>query len=116
MSLKDKFENWIDPKWGGKGKTVRKILEQFAHAAVAGACGFLVVNWLPDGLAWQIPTAVVVALLLGGVREYFQNVGDEPDDETLFSLGKLPVNGDMLIDMGAYGIGGMVAGLLGFAI
>ena len=111
--MKDAIEGWLDDKIGKSG---RKALEQVAHAFMAAVPAFLAVNWLPDGLAWQIPTALVVALLAGGIREYFQNVGDTPDDETLFSLGNVPVNGDMLLDMGAYGIGGVIAGLLGFVV
>lgn len=113
MSLKDKIEDRIDATIG---KPARKALEQVAHALMVGIPAFLAVNWLPDGLAWQLPIAVSLALLAGGVREYFQNVGDDPDDETLFSLGNVPVNGDMLLDMGSYGVGGVVAGLLGFAV
>ena len=111
--MKDTIEDFLDDLIGKSG---RKFLEQIAHALMAGVPAFLVVNWLPDGLAWQIPTGIVFAMLLGGIREYFQNVGDEPDDETLFSLSDVPVNGDMLLDMGAYGCGGMLAGFLGFAL
>ena len=111
--MKDAIEGFLDNTIGKSG---RKALEQVAHALMAGIPAFLAVNWLPDGLAWQLPTAISLALLTGGVREYFQNVGDDPDDETLFSLGNLPVNGDMLLDMGAYGVGGVVAGLLGFVV
>ena len=111
--MKDTIEGWLDDKIGKSG---RKALEQVAHALLAGIPAFLTVNWLPLPIGASVGLAVALALLLGGVREYLQNVGDEPDDETLFTLGKLPVNGDMLLDMAAYGIGGVVAGLLGFAI
>lgn len=111
--MKDAIEGWLDATIGRPG---RKFLEQVAHAIMAGIPAFLVVNWLPSGLSWQIPTAIVFALFVGGIREYFQNIGDEPDEDTLFQVGDLPVNGDMLLDMGAYGCGGMLAGFLGFAL
>ena len=95
-------------------KTVRKVVEQIGHALMAGVPAFLVVNWLPDGLAWQMPIAVSVALILGGVREYFQNVGDDPEgNPVLFGV---PINGDLLLDMLAYGVGGAAAGFLGFVV
>ena len=111
--MKDLVEDFLD---GLIGKPGRKLLEQVAHALMAGVPAFLAVNWLPDGLAWQIPTALVVALLTGGVREYFQNVGDAPDEGTLIVIARVPVNRDLLVDTGAYGSGGLCAGFLGFVV
>lgn len=111
--MKDAIEGFLDSTIG---KPARKALEQVAHALMVGIPALLAVNWLPDGLAWQLPIALSLALLGGGVREYFQNVGDDPDDSTLFSLGNVPVNGDMLLDMGAYGVGGLAGGFFGFAL
>lgn len=112
MSLKDKVEDWLDDKIGRSG---RKALEQVGHALMAGLPAFLVVNWLPDGLAWQVPLGFLSATLLGGLREYFQNVGDAPEG-SWFVVARVPVNGDLILDMLAYGVGGIAAGFLGFVI
>ena len=53
----------------------------------------------------------IVGLLLGLVREYFQNVGDEPDEDTLFTIGDLPVNKNMLWDITFYAIGALLGSL-----
>lgn len=113
MSIGAKVEYWLDTLFG---RNVRKALEQVAHAIMAGVPAFLVVNWLPIPFGAQVGLAVACAVLLGGIREYLQNVGDEPDETTLFSIGKLPINENMLIDMAAYLVGGVLAGVLGAII
>ena len=111
--MKDAIEGFLDRIIGKPG---RKTLEQVAHALMVGIPAFLAVNWIPLDLGASIGCAALMAICLGATREVFQNWGDEPDEDTWFSLGQLPVNGDMLLDMLAYALGGVAAGALGFVL
>ena len=111
MGLRRDIENW----WDGLGpwaKPARKGLEQILHALMAGIPGFLVVFWLPVGWPVKLALACLVALVAGGTREYLQNRGDPPDKDTLFVIGRVPVNFDMILDMAAYVAGGLAAGAI----
>lgn len=107
------MERWLDTLIGRRG---RKILEQVGHAAMAGVPAFLVANWLPISDQLQVVVAVVFGLSLGITREYFQNVGDPPDEDTLFSIGRLPINLDMIVDLSAYAVGTGLAALLALSV
>lgn len=118
MSFKDKAEDFID---GLIGKPARKVLEQVGHALMAGVPAFLAVHWLPIDGPWKLGLAVLVAVVglpyaWGAAREYTQNVGDPPDEKTLFSIGRVPINPNMLLDMLAYAIGGGFAGGLAWGL
>ena len=108
MGFKDKAEDWLDNNLPG-GKATRKKLEQVGHAAL-GALASVVFFWVPG--AWIILASFGMATGVGVVREYFQNWGDPPEIDTLFIIfEQLPVNADMLIDIGFFSIGGLVFGV-----
>lgn len=97
-------------------------VEQVAHAVMAGIPAFLVVMgtdlFYPLAFWDSLGIAIGVAFVgqpyfwsWGLAREIRQNWGDEPDETTLFRIGPLPVNLDMLIDMLAYLMGGAIAGV-----
>jgi len=114
MSLKDKLEDWLD---NTIGRPARKGIEQVGHVLMAGVPSFLIMNWIPIGDQFQALGAFLLAIvgipyLWGIAREVTQNWGDEPDEETMFSLGKLPINSDMLMDIAAYSVGGALAGVV----
>ena len=106
------IEEWLDRV---VGKKVRKALEQLGHALMSGLPA-LTVPYL--GLLIGLPAASAAALgatvgmILGLTREYIQNIGDAPDETTLFVIEDLPVNKDMLIDITAYFIGAVTGGLV----
>ena len=107
------FFKMVARKWDALGpwaKPAREIVEQIGHAIMAGAPAFLVVFWLPLPWGVQIGLAVAVAVILGGIREYRQNVGDDPEGAPVFF--GVPLNLDLVLDMAAYAIGGLVAGVL----
>lgn len=64
------------PRWQ------RKILDQVFHAiagaVIAGVVGGVALVWLPGGIAGSIGAFVGAAG--GGLREFFQNVGDRNND------------------------------------
>jgi hypothetical protein len=109
MSLKGIIEDTLDDLIG---RRARKWLEQAAHAALGGIPAFLAVNWLPLGFWPSVGLAVALAALIGAVLEYLQNAGDERDQTTLFVVARVPINGDLLLDMAAYVAGGAVAGFI----
>lgn len=111
--MKDAIEDFLDRTIGRSG---RKALEQVAHALMVGVPAFLAVNWISLDLVASIGCAALMAICLGATREAFQNWGDEPDEDTWFSFVQLPVNGDMMLDMLAYALGGVAAGALGFVL
>ena len=116
MALKN-LESWLDRTIG---KPARKALEQVAHAFFGALAAlvvtspiYLVAEFEPFGLtatfSWPFALAGLMAAIVGGAaREIDQNIGDEPDGETLFLIGALPVNMNMLLDMLFYAVGGAV--------
>ena len=97
------------------------FVEDVLHALMAGIPAFVVVMVID--LFAPLDTAPAFAIALGVAfvgqpfawswglaREIRQNWGDEPDDTTLFEIGPLPVNLDMLRDLLAYCAGGVIAG------
>lgn len=104
-----KLARWWDALFPA-AKMVREIIEQVGHAIMAGVPAFLAVYWLPLPWGVQIGIAVAVAVILGGIREYRQNVGDDPEGAPVFF--GVPLNLDLVLDMAAYAVGGLVAGVL----
>ena len=105
------------------GKTWGEVIEQIGHALMSGIPAFAASNFLPIGDPLQVAVAVLVGMLgiparmpwnvnWGLSREYWQNVGDPPDEETWFSIWRVPVNSNMFRDVLAYGIGTAVSSVL----
>ena len=121
--MKDAIEDFLDRTIG---KPARKALEQVAHAVMGALAGsVLCAIWLGvervfgfTAAGVYLPAAIAGALIAGTLREYWQNVGDAPDHETLFVVADVPINSDLLVDLLAFLIGGGVAGgiWLAFAI
>ncbi len=121
--IKDWFEEGID---NTLGKPFRKGLEQFGHftiypggvGGVPGAAIVMGLDAIPGVTAsiwWHILGGVITAAALAAWREYKQNIGDEPDDSTIYFVdigGRvLPVNWDMVVDWCVSAAGGMLAGI-----
>lgn len=117
MSFKDTAEDFLDRTIG---KPARKALEQVGHGLMAAAVGsVLAAAWwgIQSATGISIPVVYLVLVVVGGlaaglVREYFQNRGDGRDHTTLFMIGDVPINSNMLIDILAYFIGSAVGGLI----
>lgn len=102
------------------GKKVRKGLEQLGHSLIGGLPA-LGVTYLTALIGLPVASAAALGaclgLLIGVAREVVQNLGDAPDEETLFVLfDSLPVNKDMLLDVTFYFIGAVVGGFVGVLI
>jgi len=128
--LKDWFEDLLDNNLPG-GKKTRKVLEQIVGhfmlvGGLSGAVGALLVfgvEKIDDNTndLITIPGSVyLVASLItsfagGTIREYLQNIGDEPNEKTLFTIpigDGLPVNADLMIDWVVTGFGGLIPGVI----
>ena len=102
-------------------------VEQVAHAVMAGVPAWLVLQgfdlfhpldfWPALGVALGVAFVGQPYFWAWGLaREIRQNWGVGRDERTLFVIGPLPVNLDMLIDMTAYLIGGTIAGVVSFLL
>ncbi len=117
--MNDKVEDWLDRLFGRKG---RKILEQFGHFLLGALAGsipagiVLGVNMIDSSDVKYMLGVYIASGLLGGIamatwREIKQNLGDEPDDSTLFTIWGLPVNRDLIIDWLITAAGGLLPGI-----
>ena len=106
------MEEWID---GLIGEPARKVLEQVGHAAMAavpaGGVSFLLLKMGSSRLASAL-VGGFTGLAAGLVREVIQNWGDGRDEKTLFMIADLPVNVNMLQDIGGYTVGTALAAVL----
>lgn len=117
-SLKNKIEDFLDRTIGRRG---RKALEQVAHFLLIGApwgcIGAGVVWWIDSSNDTQSPIGVYItaglltAIIRATWREVAQNIGDEPDESTRLTIGRLPINRDMIIDWVITASGGIVPGV-----
>ena len=118
MSWKDKIEDFLDRTIGKRG---RKLLEQVAHFLLIGApwgCIGAGALWLIDRSAGidapiggYVAAGLLTSIFWATWREVAQNIGDPSDDTTLFRVGRLPVNRDLIVDWIVTASGGLVPGI-----
>ena len=119
MSSMDYIEAWLDRLVGRKG---RKILEQIGHFFLGALAGCvtagitLSVNVIDTRDIKYVIGVYIISGLLGSIamatwRKLKQNRGDEADESTLFHIGRLPINRDLIVDWFITASGGAVPGV-----
>ncbi len=119
MSVLGNIEDPLDRLVGRKG---RKILEQIGHFFLGALAGcipagiVLYVNSIDTVDTNYVIGVYIISGVLGGIafatwREWKQNRGDQADESTLFHIGRLPINRDLVVDWFITASGGAVPGV-----